>query len=191
MEKKTKIIKDLQQEVSRRFLPTGNPQPDLFQVFIIQWYSCVCFCNFPKTGQRVVSNQRRPYGRNWSTSPECVVDAGVLFDRRCDCDCHGLCGWQIGSLSAASELCPPPDTTPHHTTPHLIWEQPHIRTSSFFRYLQDFTGTRLSARAALKNNKSYFQTCRATNTLQHRSQGWLFISLSNYKVAHERTYICF
>lgn len=81
--------------------------------------------------------------------------------------------------------------SPPDTTPHLIWEQPHIRTSSFFRYLQDFTGTRLSARAALKNNKSYFQTCRATNTLQHRSQGWLFISLSNYKVAHERTYICF
>lgn len=56
-------------------------------------------------------------GRNWSTSPKCIVDAGVFFDRRCDCDCHGLCGWKIGSLSDASALCPPPSL---HNSPAIM-----------------------------------------------------------------------
>lgn len=93
-----------------------TPKLDLVQVFIIQRYSCVCFCNSPKTSRRAVCSSSRT-GSNWSTSPECIVDAGVLFDRSCDCDCHGSCGWQIASLSAASALClPPPPFPPACTT---------------------------------------------------------------------------
>lgn len=83
-----------------------------FGVFLIQWYSCVCSCNLTRLEGELVSIRGGRTGRNWSTSPEYV---GVPFDRRCDCDCHGSCGWQIGSLSASSTPPPPPQRL--HNTP--------------------------------------------------------------------------
>lgn len=84
--------------------PTWNHQRNRFRGFLIQWYSCVCSCNFTRLEGELVSISGGHTGRNWSTSPEYVA---VPFDRRCDCDCHGSCGWQIGSLSASSALPPP------------------------------------------------------------------------------------
>lgn len=87
-----------------------------FGVFLIKWYSCVCSCNFTRQEGGLLSIRGGRTGRNWSTSPEYV---GVPFDWRCDCDCHGSCGWQIGSLSASST--PTPTPLAQHSNNHVTW----------------------------------------------------------------------
>lgn len=178
MEKKTKIIKDLQQEVSLR---PGLGSRTFFGVFLIQWYSCVCSCNFTRLEGELVSIRGGRTHRNWSTSPEYV---GVPFDRRCDCDCHGSCGWQIGSLSASSTP-PPPTPLAQHSNNHVTWctatflpGPVSVRTPNFDIYWKGILvntapplwGARILWRLlvsvdAVKNEENYLQTCAVTTTM--------------------------